>query len=174
MGRRQIYANKERKQDVRGQGNRRVYPEGLFGATLRGVKGGPRKARLVVDQIRGLPLEDARQVLRVSSKRFGFYLDRLLLSAQANAQAESNVSADELYVIYSFVDEGFTFKRFMAGPMGRARPIIRRTSNVTVVVGTKEHLKLSKKQKVQLERSQAAEERKAARKSAATTGEKKA
>lgn len=171
MGKRQIYANKIRKEDVRGKGNRRVYPEGLWGATLRGVKGGPRKARQVVDMIRGLSLEDARQALRVSAKRFGYYLDRLLLSAQANAESESSVGADELHVIYAYVEDGFTFKRFMAGPMGRARPIIRRTSNITVVLGAKDKVKLSKKQRVQAERAQQAAARKAARK--AVTGEAK-
>lgn len=164
MGKRQIYANKVRKEDVRGKGNRRVYPEGLWGATLRGVKGGPRKARQVIDLIRGLPLEDARQILRVSAKRFGFYVDRLLLSAQANAETEASIGASDLHVVFAYVEDGFTFKRFMAGPMGRARPIIRRTSNITVVLGTKDKLKPSKKQRFQADRAQQAQARKAARK----------
>lgn len=167
MGRRQIYANKIRKEDVRGLGNRRVYPEGLWGATLRGVKGGPRKARQVVDMIRGLPLEDARQALRVSGKRFAYYVDRLLLSAQANAESEASVSADDMVVVHAYVEDGFTFKRFMAGPMGRARPIIRRTSNITVVLGGKDKLKPSKKQRFQADKAAKAAASKAARKAAA-------
>jgi len=115
-----------------------VYPEGVFGATLRGIRIAPQKARLVADQIRGLSVDEARKVLRYSQKRAGYYFDRILLSAIGNADSKSdgNVSAEDLYVSSCYVNEGTRMKRFLAGPHGRARPILRRLCHITVVVST--------------------------------------
>lgn len=114
-----------------------VYPPGFFGATLRNIRIAPQKVRLVVDQIRGQKVERAREILRYSPKRAAYYLDRLLLSALGNADAKSEgaVSAEELEVAECYADEGSRLKRFLAGPHGRARPIIRRMSHITVVLG---------------------------------------
>jgi large subunit ribosomal protein L22 len=114
-----------------------VYPPGYYGATLRNIRIAPQKVRLVVDQIRGQKVERAREILRYSRKRAAYYLDRLLLSALGNADAKSEgaVSAEELAVADCYADEGSRLKRFLAGPHGRARPIQRRMSHITVVLG---------------------------------------
>ena len=114
-----------------------VYPAGFYGATLRNIRIAPQKVRLVVDQIRGQKVERAREILRYSRKRAAYYLDRILLSALGNADAKSEggVSAEELEVAECYADEGSRLKRFLAGPHGRARPILRRLSHITVVLG---------------------------------------
>jgi large subunit ribosomal protein L22 len=114
-----------------------VYPEGFFGASLRGIRIAPQKVRLVIDQIRGKPVERAREILRYSSKRAAYYIDRVLLSAIGNAdvKSEGEISAEDLIVAECYVDEGPRLKRFLAGPMGRARPILRRMCHITVVLG---------------------------------------
>jgi len=114
-----------------------VYPDGYYGATLRNIRMAPRKVRLVVDQIRGQKVERAREILRYSGKRAAYYLDRILLSALGNAdvKSEGRVSAEDLIVAECYADEGPRLKRFLAGPMGRARPILRRMSHITVVLG---------------------------------------
>lgn len=114
-----------------------VYPIGYYGATLRNIRIAPQKVRLVVDQIRGKKVERAREILRYSSKRAAYYLDRLVLSALGNAdvKSEGEASPDDLVVAECYADEGPRLKRFLAGPMGRARPILRRMSHITVVLG---------------------------------------
>ena len=118
-----------------------VYPEGKFGASLRGIRMAPQKVRLVIDQIRGQSVDRAREILRYSSKRAAYYIDRVLLSAIGNAdvKSEGKVSAEDLVVAECYVDEGARLKRFLAGPMGRARPILRRLCHITVVVGEPEN-----------------------------------
>ncbi|HEY3319976.1 MAG TPA: 50S ribosomal protein L22 [Planctomycetota bacterium] len=114
-----------------------VYPDGYYGASLRNIRVAPQKVRLVVDQIRGKPVDRAREILRYSSKRAAYYLDRVLLSALGNAdvKSEGRASPEELIVAECYADEGPRLKRFLAGPMGRARPILRRMSHITVVLG---------------------------------------
>jgi len=114
-----------------------VYPAGYYGATLRNIRIAPQKVRLVVDQIRGKKVDRAREILRYSSKRAAYYLDRILLSALGNAdvKSEGEASPDDLVVAECYADEGPRLKRFLAGPMGRARPILRRMSHITVVLG---------------------------------------
>ena len=117
-----------------------VYPDGFYGATLRGIRIAPQKARLVIDEIRGQPVDRAREILRYSHKRAGYYIDRVLLSALGNAdvRSEGRVSAENLMVSECYVDEGTRLKRFLAGPMGRARPILRRMCHITVILGQTE------------------------------------
>lgn len=124
-----------------GSGTRkRVYPAGQYGASLRNIRMAPNKMRLVVDQIRGEPVERAREILRFSRKRAAYFVDRVLLSALGNADArsEGRIGADELVVRDAYCDEGTRLKRFKSGPMGRARPIIRRMCHLTVVLGEPE------------------------------------
>ena len=129
---------------------KRVYPEGFYGASLRNIRMAPQKVRLVVDQIRGHKVERAREILRYSSKRAAYYLDRVLLSALGNAdvKSEGRASPEDLIVTECYADEGPRLKRFLAGPMGRARPILRRMSHITVVLGpAKEKVEKVKKSK---------------------------
>jgi large subunit ribosomal protein L22 len=127
--------------------SKRVYPEGYYGASLRGIRIAPQKVRLVVDQIRGQSVDRAREILRYSAKRAAYYLDRILLSALGNAdsKSEGQVDATDLCVAECYADEGTRLKRFLAGDRGRARPILRRMSHITVVLGPRKEEKKAEK-----------------------------
>ena len=132
----------EKRLERKGSGktSKMAYPEGFYGASLRGIRIAPQKVRLVIDQIRGLNVDKARQAVRHSQKRAAYYIDRVILSAIGNADVKSDggVSAEDLMVAECYVDEGPRLKRFLAGPMGRARPILRRMCHITVVLSTPE------------------------------------
>ncbi len=97
----------------------------------------PYKIRPVIDLIRGLNASEARETLRYTKKRAALYVDRVLLSAIANAE---RVGADvqELYVAEVVADGGTMLKRWKAGPHGRTRPILRRRAHIEVVLKPKE------------------------------------
>lgn len=112
-------------------------------ASARYVRMSPRKVRLVVDQIRGLSVNKAYALLQFSKKAAAEPVGKTLRSAVANAQSRAQdqgdvVDADDLVVRAAYVDEGPTLRRFRAAAMGRAAPIRKRTSHITVVVDTKE------------------------------------
>jgi large subunit ribosomal protein L22 len=112
-------------------------------ATARHVRMSPRKVRLVVDQIRGISVNDAYALLQFSKKAAAEPVGKTLRSAVANAQASAErdgefVDVDQLVVSSAYVNEGPTLRRFRAAAMGRAAPIRKRMSHITVVVGTKE------------------------------------
>jgi large subunit ribosomal protein L22 len=112
-------------------------------AIARQVRMSPRKVRLVVDQIRGRSVNDAYAVLQFSKKSAAEPVGKTLRSAVANAQVKGEgvgevVDVDELIVREAFVDEGPTLQRFRAAAMGRAAPIRKRTSHITVVVDKRE------------------------------------
>jgi len=103
----------------------------------------PRKVRLVVDQIRGLPVNDAYALLRFSPKRAAEPIKKTLQSAVANAQHHADLDGlsldvDELVISEAFVDEGPMLKRWKAAAMGRAMPRRRRMSHITLVVDNRE------------------------------------
>lgn len=103
----------------------------------------PRKVRLVVDQIRGLPVNQAYAILRFSKKAASVPVGKTLRSAVANAEyrAEEDgevLDVDELVIKQAFVDGGRTTKRWRAAAMGRAAPIRRRSSHITIVVESEE------------------------------------
>jgi large subunit ribosomal protein L22 len=93
-----------------------------------------QKARLVVDLIRGKSVEDALGILEYTPKRGARLVAKTLRSAVANAEHEQRVDVDALYVKRAFVDEGPTAKRFLQRAHGRATPLFKRTSHITVVV----------------------------------------
>jgi large subunit ribosomal protein L22 len=94
----------------------------------------PRKVRLVVDMIRGRRVEQALGILEFTPKRAARLVAKTLKSAVANAESTQNVDVDALYVKRVYVDEGPTLKRFLPRAHGRATPVRKRTSHVTVVV----------------------------------------
>ena len=94
----------------------------------------PRKARLVVDMIRGRGVEDALTVLDFTPKKAAKIVAKTLRSAVANAEDTQNVDVDTLYVKRVWVDEGPTAGRFRPRAQGRATPIRHRFSHITVVV----------------------------------------
>ena len=103
-------------------------------AKARYVRVSPRKARLVADQIRGMPVEEARTLLAFSSRGAARDLLRLLDSAAANAEANHELVADDMRITAINVDEGPTLKRWRARARGRATPIHKRTSHLSVAL----------------------------------------
>ncbi len=107
-------------------------------ARARYVRSAPRKARLVMDHIRGKPVEQAQAFLRFAPRAVSEDILKLLNSAVANAESGHELGADELRVRRAFVDEGPTIKRFRPRAMGRATPIHKRTSHMTIELTTSE------------------------------------
>lgn len=93
-----------------------------------------QKARLVGDQIRGLPVDQALNVLKFSSKKGAEIMKKVLESAIANAENNDSADIDDLRVSTVYVDEGATLKRFKARAKGRANHILKRTCHITVKV----------------------------------------
>ncbi len=94
----------------------------------------PRKVRLSADMIRGKRVEEALYNLEFDTRRGSFFLKKVLESAVANASSRGGVDPMDLRVSACFVDEGWTIKRFQPCSRGRAHPIKRRCSHITVVV----------------------------------------
>ena len=107
-------------------------------AQAKYVRCAPRKARLVVDHIRGKSVDDARAILATTPRAAARDVLRLLDSAIANAENNHELVADELQVGKVFVDEGPTLKRFQPRAQGRATRIRKRTSHMTILLTTKE------------------------------------
>jgi large subunit ribosomal protein L22 len=105
-------------------------------ATMKYVRTSPRKMRRVVDLIRGQHVEEARRILRFSALGASHDVEKLLNSAIANAEQNPGVIAENLVVERGWVDDGPTLKRYRPRAYGRATRIRRRTSHVTLVVGT--------------------------------------
>jgi len=93
-----------------------------------------QKARLVGDQIRGLPVDKALNVLKFSSKKAAIIIKKVLESAIANAEHNESADIDELRVSTVYVNEGATMKRFKARAKGRANHILKRTCHITIKV----------------------------------------
>jgi len=97
----------------------------------------PRKARLVVDLIRGRDVQDALNILKFTPNRAAGMVSKVLTSAVANAN-EAEADVERLYVGEAVVSEGPTIKRWHPKDRGRAHPIKKRTSHITVVVEAEE------------------------------------
>ncbi len=97
----------------------------------------PQKCRLVADQIRGLPVEKALQLLAFSPKKAAAIVKKVLESAIANAEHNDGADIDELKISQIFVDQGPTLKRMHARAKGRGNRILKRTSHITVMVADK-------------------------------------
>jgi large subunit ribosomal protein L22 len=103
-------------------------------AKMRYAKLSAQKARLVADQIRGLPAEQALNQLRFSNKKAAGLMRKVLESAIANAEHNEGADIDELKVAVVMVDEGPTAKRMHARAKGRGNRIMKRTSHLSVTV----------------------------------------
>ena len=105
-----------------------------YTAKLKQIRISPRKARLVVDLVRGRSVQSALDVLAHTNKRAAPILSRMLRSAIATASSQATVDVDSLVVSEAFVDPGPTLKRFLPRAQGRATPIRKRSSHITVRV----------------------------------------
>lgn len=103
-------------------------------ARLRHARVSPQKARLVAEQIRGLPVDKAFNILEFSLKKTGHILKKVLHSAIANAEHNHGADIDELRISTVFVDEGPVMKRMMPRAKGRGNRILKRTSHITLIV----------------------------------------
>ncbi|MCC6221085.1 MAG: 50S ribosomal protein L22 [Deltaproteobacteria bacterium] len=106
-------------------------------ATLRNVRVSPQKSRLVVDLIRGKRVQEALEKLRFCDKKSAPLVSKLLLSAVSNVGDDTSVNIDDLYVRYAWVDSGRVLKRSMPRAQGRATPIRKRHSSITVMLSEK-------------------------------------
>ena len=113
-------------------------PEGdlIVRARAKYVRTAPRKARLVMDHIRGKRVEQAQAILTHAPRAVSGDILKLLNSAVANAESAYELGADELTVRRAYVDEGPTIKRFRPRALGRATKIAKRTSHMTIELTT--------------------------------------
>jgi ribosomal protein L22 len=100
------------------------------------VRSAPRKARLVMDHIRGKEVEQARAILTHAPRAVAEDILKLLNSAVANAESSYELGPDELRIVKAFVDEGPTIKRYRPRALGRATRINKRTSHMTIELTT--------------------------------------
>ncbi len=107
-------------------------------ARLKGARISAQKVRLVADQVRGMPVEKAEQLLAFSTKKAARIMKKVLLSAIANAEHNDGADIDELSVARVMVDEGPTLKRGRARAKGRGTRILKRTSHITLTVADDE------------------------------------
>ena len=105
-------------------------------ARSRYVRSAPRKARLVMGHIRGKDVEQARAILTHAPRAVAEDILKLLNSAIANAESAYELGPEELRVVKAVVDEGPTIKRFRPRALGRATPIKKRTSHMTIELTT--------------------------------------
>ena len=103
-------------------------------AKLKGASISAQKVRLVADQVRGMPVEDALTLLEFSPKKAAHIVKKILDSAIANAENNEGADVDELKVSTIFVDEGMTMKRLRPRAKGRADRIFKRSCHITVKV----------------------------------------
>jgi large subunit ribosomal protein L22 len=103
-------------------------------ARLKGARISAQKARLVADQVRGKPVEEALSLLEFSNKKAAHIVKKILDSAIANAENNEGADVDELKVSTIFVDEGMTMKRLRPRAKGRADRILKRSCHITVKV----------------------------------------
>ncbi|MDO9535444.1 MAG: 50S ribosomal protein L22 [Bacillota bacterium] len=103
-------------------------------AQARFVRIAPRKARIVMDLIRGKNVGEAFSILQFVPKRASGIIEKVVQSAVANAEHNYEMNKDDLFIFKAFVDEGPTLKRFRPRAMGRASAIRKRSSHLTVIL----------------------------------------
>ena len=105
-------------------------------AKVNGVRISAQKSRLVADQIRGLPVDKALNLLSFSPKKAAVIIKKGLESAIANAEHNDGADIDELKVTTIFVGEGASLKRMRARAKGRGNSIEKQTCNISITVGS--------------------------------------
>jgi large subunit ribosomal protein L22 len=104
-------------------------------ATLRGVRLSEQKGRLVADQIRGKPVDQALSILAFSPKKGATIIKKVLESAIANAEHNDGADIDTLKVKTIYVEKGTVLKRFTARAKGRGNRIVKPTCHIFLTVG---------------------------------------
>ena len=107
-------------------------------AIAKNVKCTPRKARLVVDLIRNKDVAEAQAILKLTNKQVTEDVLKVLNSAIANAEHNNNMDVNDLYVKTAYVNDGLRMKRMLPRAKGRGDVIIKRFSNITIIVAEKE------------------------------------
>ncbi|NLX37732.1 MAG: 50S ribosomal protein L22 [Chloroflexi bacterium] len=107
-------------------------------AVTKYVHMSPQKVRLVADLVRGASVTKALDVLKFTPKAAAQAVRGTLASAAANAEENYGLSPNELYVATIMVDEAPTQRRYRAGARGRYKPVLKRSSHITVVVADRE------------------------------------
>ena len=107
-------------------------------ATAKYLRGSTRKARLITQAISGRPVEDAAALLRFMPQRAARDVAAVLKSATANAENNHNLSAEDLVIVEAHANEGPTIKRFRPRAQGRAFPIHKPMTHITIVVADRE------------------------------------
>jgi large subunit ribosomal protein L22 len=103
-------------------------------AQAKWVRMSARKARLVLDHLRGRSVPEARTILAFTPRAAAREIDRVLASAVANAESAHGLDGDELIVLEAYADEGPTLKRWRARARGRVNRIRKRTCHITIIV----------------------------------------
>lgn len=127
------------KAPSRPQADRIAYQPREARAFQRSARQSPYKMRLVIDQIRGMGVNEALALLAFSKKHAAKQIEKVLKSAVANAEhaartQNASLDVDDLFVKYAVINEGIKMKRWTPAAMGRATPMIKRTSHVEIVV----------------------------------------
>lgn len=107
-------------------------------AKLKFARLSPQKCRLVCDQVRGLKIDRALDILKFSQKRAAEVLLKVLNSAIANAEHNNGADIDELKVARIYADQGPTYKRMQARAKGRGTRLLKPTCHITVVLSDQE------------------------------------
>jgi large subunit ribosomal protein L22 len=107
-------------------------------ASARGLTASPRKMRLITDRLTGLTVDQALAVLRYLPSPHARSVSKVVLSAASNAENNFNMDVDELVIKRAYADEGRTMRRFKARSRGRASPLLKRSSHVTIILDERE------------------------------------
>jgi large subunit ribosomal protein L22 len=107
-------------------------------AEAKYIRQSPYKVRRVLDNVRGLPVEDARDVLQLTNRRAAEPIMKVLNSAVANAEHNHALDEEELFVAEAYANEGPTLKRWRPRARGRATRIRKRTSHITIILADDE------------------------------------
>ena len=107
-------------------------------ATEKYIRTSPRKLRLMVDLVRGKKVDQALTILKFLPTPSAKDLAKAIQSAAANAENNFEMTPSDLKIAKIFIDGGRTMKRFRAGPRGRVKPFVRRSSHITVIVKEEE------------------------------------
>ncbi|MFZ2587387.1 MAG: 50S ribosomal protein L22 [Alphaproteobacteria bacterium] len=113
-------------------------------ASAKGVKGSTQKAQLVLELIRGKPVEQALNALQFCRRRLAEPARKVLLSAIANAANNHSLNVDKLVVAHAYADKGIVMKRFSARGRGRSAAILKPRCHLTIVVAEREPVVVEK------------------------------